>query len=153
MKSVEEYLEFYRKKRNELKTAILAEQEIKDQLDYQIKTINNLQKEIIGMRKLITYMIDNDMDPVEAQLKTDFEDRKESLWNDSTGLGDNYSIISTGAGIGQNYTMQVASLMGSSSIPLAASTRGYTGAIGSTGTASSTTYDTYCSRNKKLPGV
>lgn len=115
-----EYFESYRQKKKDLLEAIKENQIILERLTRQKDVILGLENEIAAMKKIITVMIDNDMDPVQAKLTTNTEDRTSSLWEgqsysknnsyatiDPSILSTVTSIISTGSGLGNipNYNM------------------------------------------------
>lgn len=154
MNSTLEYLDCYRQKRQELKDAIKLEQDLQFQIETQRSVISGLKKEVTGMRKLITYMIDNDMDPVEAQLRTESEDRKESFWENPI---DSSYVYTMGAHGGGGATAATTTWL---TVPAATLATGVSiiggggaggGSAGATGAISST--DAYYNRKNKIPGV
>lgn len=80
----EESLKYFQQYRDMIKHQISIIEQIKwtrellEQLRGQSTSLSN---EIEGMKRIITYMIDNDLDPVEAKLKMDEKD-KNSYWNE-----------------------------------------------------------------------
>lgn len=76
-----------------------------------------LDYELSNMRTLITFMIDNDIDPVEAKLKTSSDDRFLSIWNNKNHIDSMNTVVQsintpsgsvmTAAGNGGNTTWAV----------------------------------------------
>ena len=77
-----DYFEQYREKIREIK--VLEEQvsNLQEQINSRRSNIKSLNTEVNGMRRIITVMIDQGMDPVEAKLRTDDDDRQDNLWRD-----------------------------------------------------------------------
>jgi len=82
----DEYFQTYRDKIAECE---LLRQEIRniEKIIYNKNdTVRSLEEEINAMRQLITIMIDNDWDPVEAKLKTEAVDRMRNMWHSISKL-------------------------------------------------------------------
>jgi hypothetical protein len=76
-----DYFAEYRQKIAESNNLIEKERELYREAE-QVRTMKNqLQLELTGMEKLITIMITNDWDPVEAKLKTTSDELHTSFWN------------------------------------------------------------------------
>jgi len=76
-----EYFKEYRAKISEMKELQQEADRLKDMVDLIRKKSVNLSREIEGMRHIITVMIDQGMDPVEAKLRTEPAERTESMWD------------------------------------------------------------------------
>ena len=115
----EAYFEQYRKRVSELDETIKRHDSLNEQFNQMmsdcIEERTYLKREIDAMRNIITYMLDNGCDPVEAKLTLDHDNKKEHLWEI-----DQYS----GGGYG---SLTVSSLTGT------IGTIGATGAVGSIG--------------------
>ena len=104
-----EYFEQYRQKRVDLEQIKQSQHDLKIQLEKLYHQSRMMSEELLGMQKIITYMIENGMDPVEAKLKSESIDRHDNFWiNESTiknsgtismagVVGGGYSISMTGA--------------------------------------------------------
>lgn len=99
------YFELYRKKLQELEDNKLIGANLRDNLMVVQEKSNTLLSEIDQMQRLITYMIDNDIDLVEAKLKTDDNDRQRNHWQNMMQdsyttigvLGPNKNLLATGS--------------------------------------------------------
>jgi len=95
-----DYFEEYRQKIREIKVLQKEMHELQELVSCKRSMIESLGREVDGMRRIITVMIDRGMDPVEAKLKTDTEDRREDIWKD--WIYDHSTITaSIGGGLGQ----------------------------------------------------
>jgi predicted RNase H-like nuclease (RuvC/YqgF family) len=77
-----DYFEEYREKLREIKSLEKQISDLHAQMHSKRSMVNTLSSEIESMRRIITVMIDRGMDPVEAKLKTDDEEREANLWRD-----------------------------------------------------------------------
>ena len=76
-----EYFEEYRNKISAMAELHTEMDLLKNRIDELRKNSASLSREIEGMRRIITVMIDQGMDPVEAKLRTDPSDRMDSMWD------------------------------------------------------------------------
>ena len=84
MKNNDPTLEYFEEYRNKISAVAELQTEIdllKNRIGELRKNSTSLSREIEGMRRIITVMIDHGMDPVEAKLRTDPSDRMDSLWD------------------------------------------------------------------------
>lgn len=79
--SMLDYFERYRQKKQELKD--LTEEVLKTRalMEKKQKECQKMAAEIRSMQKIITAMIDGDMDPVEVKLRNDIPLMTDSLWD------------------------------------------------------------------------
>lgn len=75
----ESYFEEYRRKRGEIRILHEESRELKERLESTQKMISKLGEEVNGMRQVITKMIDEGIDPVQAKLQHD-GDHQSDLW-------------------------------------------------------------------------
>ena len=76
-----DFFEEYRSKMQQADAMKMNMDRAESQLiDYRNKYLA-IDRELNEYRRIITVMIDNDWDPVEAKLKTDENDRQSSLWD------------------------------------------------------------------------
>lgn len=91
----EEYFEQYRQASEQftnVKKQMKHEEERFNQIMYDLQeSSEELHQRLNSMRRIITFMLDNGCDPVEARLKIE-EQHQRTLWNDG-----NYSLSSIGA--------------------------------------------------------
>lgn len=119
-----EFFEQYRSKKLEIENLKSQLRILDDDAQRLRQNIRNINEEVESMRKIITTMIDNGWDPVEAKLRTEETDRQFSFWS---ALTEDSNMISS-------ITLQSA--MASSISPMIGSSQynwGATGATGSTG--------------------
>lgn len=76
-----DYFEEYRKKKRELESLADEHQRIKTVADEIRTKARNLEEEIASMKRIMTLMIDNGIDPVEAKLKTEPSSLVDSFWD------------------------------------------------------------------------
>jgi hypothetical protein len=145
-----DYFKEYRQTRQDLDDISRQMKTVRASMDELTAKAHAVQKELDGMRKIITVMVETGMDPVEAKLKNDVSDLSSSLWVDT--LTDSMTMASialapttitwTGGGASGGYT------------PLTIGATGATGAIGAsiaTMTSISTSYPN--SKPMRVPGA
>lgn len=127
------YFELYRKKIQELEEIRIIDQKLRDDIiDAQQKNYS-LSIEIDQMQRLITYMIDNDIDPVEAKLKTDDIDRQKNYWykardsQTASGIGVSGSLLPSAAPPSLGTINTVTTTVGPTWTQLLADTNGVAG--------------------------
>ena len=91
-----DYFETYREKNKELHEARQLLYDLNSSVVSAKSAITELQSEIYAMRKIITMMIDNNLDPVEVKLTTEPSDRKESLWEITDSKESKMSTVFSG---------------------------------------------------------
>ena len=79
--TVLEYFEEYRQKISEVERLENKERELGLEVDKIRRMRGQLRQDLLSMQRLITVMIENDWDPVEAKLKTESEERQRSFWD------------------------------------------------------------------------
>jgi hypothetical protein len=89
------YFEEYRSKIKYIKQCTAELSDLERQVEKKRGDIWTLTEEVRGMQRIITMMIDNDMDPVEVKLITEPNDRNKSFWNtNSLELNHTYDTSS-----------------------------------------------------------
>ena len=83
----ERYLNEYRKKLEEVKKIRVAYNEIAEELNAMTCNLNNAESELYGMKRVISKMIDEDLDPIEAKLSIDDSD-DASIWQKKNDVFD-----------------------------------------------------------------
>ena len=97
MKNNDPTLEYFEEYRNKISAVAELQTEIdllKNRIGELRKNSTSLSREIEGMRRIITVMIDHGMDPVEAKLRTDPSDRMDSMWDWKDHIVTNTGAIS-----------------------------------------------------------
>ena len=145
-----DYFEEYRQTRRDLDDISRQMKTVRASMDELTAKAHAVQRELEGMRKIITVMVETGMDPVEAKLKNDVSDLSSSLWADtfmdsmattSIALAPT-TITWTGGSASGGYT------------PVTIGATGATGAIGATVatmTSIGTSYPT--SKPMRIPGA
>ena len=88
-----EYFEEYRNKISAMAELHTEMDLLKNRIDKLQKNSTSLSREIEGMRRIITVMIDQGMDPVEVKLRTDPSDRMDSMWDWKDHIVTNTGVI------------------------------------------------------------
>lgn len=76
-----DYFQQYRKMIQEQQSIQEQIKDMQESISRLSKQSNHISSEIIAMKRIMTYMIDNGVDPVEAKLKID-ENNKDTHWRD-----------------------------------------------------------------------
>lgn len=76
-----DYFDEYRQKIQEKVRLQSKERDLTMELERIRAMRSQINDDLVGMQRLITVMIENNWDPVEAKLKTDSADRQRSFWN------------------------------------------------------------------------
>lgn len=79
---ITDYFEEYRQKRKELSEIDNEIKDLRSKMDSLRDRSSLISKELSGMRRIITVMVETGMDPVEAKLKNEISNLSESLWDD-----------------------------------------------------------------------
>jgi hypothetical protein len=128
-----DYFEEYREKIREIKSLEKEMRDLQQLISCKRSTTESLGREVDAMRRIITVMIDRGMDPVEAKLKTDAEDRQENMWRDQ--IYDHSTITASGGGLGLGHGVATASVsMASVNWPYPSTAITNQGAISTSGT-------------------
>ena len=95
-----EYFEEYRQKIAEADRLYKRERELRREAEQIQQHRQQIREDIANMGRLITAMIENDWDPVEAKLKTESEERQRSFWDTRSSAETISSAITAGLGLG-----------------------------------------------------
>lgn len=76
---MERYFKEYRKKLEEVKQIRVKHQGMMDELSSMSEKLTNAERDLHGMKRVISKMIDEDLDPIEAKLSIDDAD-DASIW-------------------------------------------------------------------------
>lgn len=76
-----DYFEKYRSKKKEMANLGSEISDLRNLIDRKKTEANSLAVEIRSMRRIITTMIDEGMDPVEVKMRNDLSDLTQSLWD------------------------------------------------------------------------
>lgn len=103
-----DYFELYRQKKKEHQDIVEEIARMRNAMEKQKSESQKLASEIRSMKKIITTMIDQDMDPVEVKLRNDIPSMLDSLWEDHDSLhADEVTLSIAGAtgAVGATSTM------------------------------------------------
>lgn len=81
--SMERYFKEYRRKLNEVKQIRVEHRDLSNQVVMMADKLTHAERELHGMKRVISKMIDEDLDPVEAKLSIDDSD-EAGIWQNQT---------------------------------------------------------------------
>ena len=100
----EAYFEQYRKKVDELDETVKQHERVSEEFNQMmedcIEQRNYLKRELDAMRNIITYMLDHGLDPVEAKLTLDHDNKKDHLWKTDGFDREMYGSLSVNTATG-----------------------------------------------------
>jgi hypothetical protein len=128
-----DYFEEYRGKIAELHRLSQQLEIIKQDHHKKLSDITTISDEIYGMKQIISVMIDNGWDPVEAKLRIEGESRQNTLWQT---IGVDSRVMRTQNGLITTTCQAAKSPSGSSTVC------SY-GAIGATGASGAVNHPAY----------
>ena len=95
-----EYFEEYRQKIAEADRLYKRERELRREAEQIQQHRQQIKEDLANMGRLITAMIENDWDPVEAKLKTESGERQRSFWDTRSSAETISSAMTAGLGLG-----------------------------------------------------
>jgi hypothetical protein len=117
IQSMQEYFENYRKLKDSARelSDTINEQDL--QIAVQRDRLHSMYRDISSMRKVITEMIENDLDPVEVTMRNDISELNGNLWR-SDDVG--YVTIDNTTGLlnpGSGYKLRTFAAPSSAAVP------------------------------------
>lgn len=110
----EKYLNEYRKKLKNVQQIKTVHKENENKYYQSSSNLNMAEAELTAMRRVISKMIDENIDPIEAQLSIDESD-KFNIWNSNSDSFKNISI-STDSGMIDTTSIDLSGITFSGSI-------------------------------------
>lgn len=104
-KEMLDYFEKYRQTRDKLATTVAKIEDLKLQAAGRRSEAFELEKDLMAMKRVISVMIEENIDPIEAKLRTLPDDKVDTIWIDdqltftSASIDSYNSVYSSVGGI------------------------------------------------------